>query len=233
MNSFSLTGLLVWYAVFLFSATLHEAAHAFAAARGGDFSAYNSGQATLNPLPHIQREKIGMVIVPLLSFILNRGSWMIGWASAPFNPFWAARRPRRALFMALAGPAANLLLVAVSWIAMALGLSLGFFRPGYLSEGFLLVAPTSGSPLAWALAAILDISFQLNVLLLVFNLMPLPPMDGSEIWFLLVKSEEERLRWRELFSSYSLIGLLAAWRLFPWLFQPVFTILIRALSYFA
>src|SRR3990167_6103885 len=98
----------VWYAVFLFSTTCHEAAHAWAAKLGGDPTAALGGQASINPLPHIQREPLGTVVVPVASYLL--GGWMIGWASAPYDPLWAERHPRRAGLMALAGPGANLLL---------------------------------------------------------------------------------------------------------------------------
>ena len=69
----------LWYVVFLFSATCHEAAHAFAAWRLGDPTAYNSGQVTLNPLPHIQREPFGTVVVPILSYLWM--GWAVGWAA--------------------------------------------------------------------------------------------------------------------------------------------------------
>jgi len=98
----------VWYAVFLLSVTCHEAAHALAALRGGDRTAYLGGQVSLNPLPHVLREPIGTIVVPLLTFL--QMGWMMGWASAPYDPLWEARHPRRAAFMAASGPLANLLL---------------------------------------------------------------------------------------------------------------------------
>ncbi|MDR3077759.1 MAG: site-2 protease family protein [Planctomycetota bacterium] len=227
---FLLTRMAVWYVIFLFSTTLHEAAHAYAGARGGDHTAYASGQVTLNPIPHIRRERFGMVVVPLLSFILNGGEWMIGWASAPFNPLWAARYPRRALGMALAGPLIHLLPALIAWIGMAAGLRSGFFGPPGL-DGF-STSPVSagwGGPLSHALAIVLGIAFQLNFVLLFFNLMPFPPMDGSEIWFQLVKSESERLRLRQIAASYALPGMLLAWYLFPRVFYPVFYSALSAL----
>ena len=73
---------LIWFVVFLFSTTCHEGAHALVAKLGGDPTA--SGQVTLNPIPHIQREKFGMVVMPILSYLL--GGYMMGWASAPYDP---------------------------------------------------------------------------------------------------------------------------------------------------
>jgi len=99
---------LLYYVVFLFSTTLHEAAHAWAAARGGDLTAYQGGQVSLSPVPHIRREPIGMVVLPLFA-VLTTG-WPFGYASALYNPDWARRCPHRAAWMALAGPAVNLTL---------------------------------------------------------------------------------------------------------------------------
>ncbi len=231
MDSSLITGLVVWYVVFLFSTTMHEACHAFAAAHGGDYTAYQSGQATLNPLPHIQRERFGMVVVPIVTYFLNHGQWMIGWASAPFNPMWAARHPRRSFFMSLAGPLSHIIPVTVSWVAMLIGLRTGFFAPvGADYPNLFPVTPgANAGGLAWPLAMFLDIVFQLNLLLLVFNLLPLPPMDGSEIWYLFIKREEDRLRWRYTAQSYAIAGLLLAWYLFPRVFHPIMIWLVRTL----
>ena len=91
----------IWYIVFLFSTTCHEGAHALVAKLGGDPTASHGGQVSLNPLPHIQRSPMGLVAVPLLTYILPP-HWMIGWASAPYDPAWQVRYPRRAARMALA-----------------------------------------------------------------------------------------------------------------------------------
>jgi hypothetical protein len=93
---------LVWYVVFLFSTSLHEASHAWAAQRGGDPTAYLAGQVSLDPRPHIRREPFGMVFLPLFTAVTS--GWPIGFASAPYDPLWAAAHPRRAAWMSLAGP---------------------------------------------------------------------------------------------------------------------------------
>src|SRR6266852_7405402 len=103
---------ILWYVVFLFSTTLHEASHALTAFRLGDRTAYEGGQVTLDPIPHMKREPIGTIVVPIISYAV--GGWMIGWASVPYNFQWALTYPKRAAKMALAGPAANLLLVVLS-----------------------------------------------------------------------------------------------------------------------
>ena len=78
---------IVLYVAFVFSATCHEASHAWAAKRGGDLTAYAAGQVSLDPFPHIRREPFGMVILPLIGLFLI--GWPLGFASAPYDPHWA------------------------------------------------------------------------------------------------------------------------------------------------
>src|SRR5262245_19620763 len=116
----------VWFVEFLLSTTCNEAAHALAAKIGGDLTAFHGGQVSLDPLPHIQREPFGMVIFPLLTYVT--GGWMMGWASAPYDVYWAQRYPRRAAWMSLAGPAANFTLSILAAIAIHTGMWLGAFQ---------------------------------------------------------------------------------------------------------
>ncbi len=215
-----------WFAVFVFSTTLHEAAHAWAALRLGDPTAYSGGQVSLNPAPHIQREPFGMVIVPLISFFLMGGQWMIGWASAPYDPAWAQRYPKKSALMALAGPVSNLLLVVASGVAIRLGMALGYLTPptAGLRSFADLVAPTEAAG-SQGLATVLSVAFVLNLVLFLFNLMPLPPMDGSAI-VQLAMSREMSMRYQAFLAQpmWALVGLLLAWRVFPMVFLPIFQI---------
>jgi Zn-dependent protease len=208
-----------WFVAFLFSTTLHEAGHAWAALRLGDSTAYRGGQVSLNPLPHIRREPFGMVVVPLVSFLL--GGWMFGWASAPYDPAWAYRSPKRSALMALAGPAANLSLVILSGIAIRAGLSAQVFHtPDYLARDH-LVAAAGGGALA-GLATLLSVLFSLNLILFVFNLLPLPPLDGSAAIQLLMPVDLAR-RFQQLLAQPMVgwVGILVAWRFFGTLFAPI------------
>ena len=211
---------LVWYLAFLFSTTLHEASHAWAALRMGDPTAYHGGQVSLNPLPHIRREPFGMVIAPILVFALS--GWMVGWASAPYDPAWADRHPRRAGLMALAGPGANLLLVVVSGLAIRLGIGAGAFAssPGRTIESIVLT-PTGDTSV---LTTFVSVVFALNLILLTFNLLPLPPLDGSGA-LPLVMSDRLAVRYRHALRhpAIALAGILVAWRFFGYLFQPILT----------
>jgi Zn-dependent protease len=208
-----------WFVVFLFSTTLHEASHALAAQKLGDATAYGGGQVTLNPLPHIRREPIGMVVVPLLSFFL--GGWMFGWASAPYDPHWANRYPKRSALMALAGPMANLLLVLVAGTALRVGLARGLFTPPTAITRSHLV-DAAGAPGFEGLATVLSVLFSLNLILFAFNLLPLPPMDGSAVIQLFMS--DGAARWLQSFYRQPMIGwigLLVAWQLFGTLFAPI------------
>lgn len=220
-----ITGL-AWYVVFLFSTVLHEAAHALAAMRGGDLTAYHGGQVTLDPMPHIRREPMGMVLVPVFFFMTS--GWLFGWASTPYDPLWAARHPRRSAWMALAGPAANLLLVCAAFALIRIGLRTGFFtRPDNFITMDLLVAGAAGG---WSMAAAMMVSilFNLNLILLVFNLLPVPPLDGSNALILLLP-EHLAGRYQELTRQrvFSLLGIVVAWLVFQPVFGAVWPFAIR------
>lgn len=211
---------LVWYVAFLFSTTLHEAAHAWVALRLGDPTAYHGGQVSLNPVPHVRREPFGMVVVPILVFALS--GWMLGWASAPYDPAWADRHPKRSGLMALAGPAANLLLLALSAIAIRAGIAAGAFSPDPGLERLdQIVQPAAAG--GWeSAAAFVSILFMLNLILFLFNLFPLPPLDGSGA-LPLVMSDRLAIRYREALRhpGISMAGLLLAWFLFGKVFWPI------------
>ena len=209
----------MWYVAFLLSLTCHEAAHALAADLGGDSTAALDGQVTLNPAPHIQREPLGTVVVPIVSLVWM--NWMIGWASAPYDPYWQQRYPRRAAWMALAGPGANLLLAIAAAIMIRLGLAIGYLAPGIFSFTGLV----SGVPgeISSAFATFLSILFAQNILLMTFNLLPVPPLDGHVAMGLFLP-DSMTLKFLDFVRQpgFGLIGLLVAWNLFGYLFGPVF-----------
>jgi Zn-dependent protease len=198
----------IWYVAFLFSTTCHEAAHALVAKIGGDTTAALGGQVSLNPVPHIQREPWGMVVIPLLSYVLS-GS-MIGWASAPFDPLWERRHPHRSAWMALAGPAANYSLMLLAVIGIRVGTSMQWLGrdPGTGQLTF----PT----------LVLFVFFSLNLLLGTFNLLPVPPLDGSTV-IMLFMSEERAHKYLDWLrgNSYAMLGLLVGLVVFRQFYQYV------------
>jgi Zn-dependent protease len=217
----------LWYVVFLLSITCHEAAHAFAAHRGGDDTAYLGGQVSLNPLPHIAREPVGTVLVPLLSYLLfgaggSGARWMIGWASAPYDMSWEERHPRRAALMAAAGPAANLLLATAGFVVLKIGLSTGLWFEYGLALDHLVTTGAEHGSLAEGLARFSSVLLSLNIILFFFNLLPLPPMDGAAVlagFSAPVRRFRERMRGSPMLA---LLGLIIAWRIFPYVFNPVY-----------
>jgi Zn-dependent protease len=223
--------LAVWYVVFLFSLTLHEGAHALAAYLGGDDTAYRGGQVTLNPVPHVKREPFGTVLVPLLSFFYM--GWMMGWASAPYNPDWARRHPRRQALMSLAGPSANLLIALAALVALRIFLSIGLLTPPERATFSQIVAPPPGTPAdSWLvpLALLLSVALNLNLLLGLFNLIPLPPLDGSGVVEGLFPEGAGRLLGPlRTNPMLSIVGLLVAWRAFGALVAPAFGLVLRLL----
>ncbi|MGH1366680.1 MAG: site-2 protease family protein [Calditrichia bacterium] len=214
---------IIWYAVFLLSATVHEAAHALAALKLGDKTAYHGGQVTLDPVPHVKREVIGTIIVPIISFLVTRGGWMLGWASAPYDPAWAYNFPKRAALMALAGPLSNLLLMFLAAAGIHLGIYLDYFYPpNQIQLTNIVMAHDAGLPTMMAM--ILSISFILNLLLFLFNLLPFPPLDGSSL-FPLFMPKEKALPLMEFLRQPLItgIGLIIAWVLFAEIFTPIHT----------
>lgn len=217
----------VYYIVFLFSATVHEAGHAWAARRGGDLTAYLGGQVSLDPRPHIRREPLGMVVLPLLTALTT--GWPIGFASAPYDPRWAQQFPRRAAWMALAGPGANLALVLLAAALLHGGILAGVLaQPDAVNFGRLAAAPTGG---VWiAVALIVSVLFSMNLVLFALNMLPIPPLDGSGAIPLLLSA-----RATETYRSFvqqpmlAWVGMLLVWRIFGALFHPVFLTAVNLL----
>lgn len=214
---------LTWYIIFLFSTTLHEASHAFISMKLGDSTAYEGGQVSLNPLPHVKREPFGTVLVPIISFFL--GGWMIGWASAPYNAEWAFNHPKRSAAMALGGPAANLFILFLCAIGIKLGIAYNiFYAPESINISSVVRAYDSGT--YTALAKFLSIGFSLNLILFTFNLLPIPPLDGSAIIKFFMPDDLARKYMSFVFQpGIGIIGILIAWNLFDHIY-------FRALLFF-
>ncbi|HEY5762062.1 MAG TPA: site-2 protease family protein [Rhodocyclaceae bacterium] len=154
--------------------TLHEAAHGYAARYFGDPTAHLAGRITLNPIRHI--DPIGTIAVPLLILLVSGGGMLFGWAKPVPVDFGRLRKPKRDMtWVAGAGPAANLLM-AVFWAAM---LKLAWAMPE--------------NAYTMPLALMSQIGISINVVLMVLNLLPLPPLDGGRIAVSLLPHE---MAWR-------------------------------------
>jgi Zn-dependent protease len=217
----------VWYVVFLFSTSLHEAAHAWAAKRGGDLTAYHAGQVTLDPRPHIRREPFGMLLLPIFTALSS--GWPIGYASAPYDPIWAMNHPRRAAWMSLAGPAANLLLVLAASAAIWTGIAGGYFVIPDSVNGSRVVAAAGGG-IAASAALLLSACFTLNLILCLFNLLPLPPLDGSgALPLVLPGSMALRVQAWMRQPFFAIAGILIAWNVFGPIFRAAFGVALSLL----
>jgi Zn-dependent protease len=159
----------LWILPFLAAVVFHEWAHGAVAKRLGDDTASVMGRLTLNPLAHI--DPIGTIALP--AFLLVSGSpFMFGWAKPVPVSFERLNNPRRDMVLvAMAGPAMNIVLAAVSVIGLVV---VGHMaeQPAEASAGFRIAEP---------LAYMCQLSLQLNIVLAVFNMLPIPPLDGGRV----------------------------------------------------
>ncbi|HOL65167.1 MAG TPA: site-2 protease family protein [Accumulibacter sp.] len=182
--------------------TLHEAAHGYAARHFGDPTAWQQGRITANPLKHI--DPLGTIVVPILILLLSTGGLLFGWAKPVPVDFSRLRHPKAdMLWVAAAGPAANLamllfwaLLLKLAWL-----LPVNFF--------------------SLPMARMAEIGISINIVLMVLNLFPLPPLDGGRIAISLLP---KNLAWRyaqiERFGFVILLALLAS-GILGWLLDPL------------
>jgi Zn-dependent protease len=184
----SIHQLTVWILPIVISITLHEAAHGYAALRFGDDTALRAGRVSLNPVRHI--DLYGTIIIPAV-LLFSGAPFLFGYAKpVPVN-FWRLRNPKRdMIWVAAAGPAMNIVLALISGIL--------FHVTDY-------VPPQIGNWLAENLAN----SIQINAVLAVFNMLPLPPLDGGRVAVgLLPRSLGNRLAKLERWGLAIIIGVL-------------------------
>src|SRR5689334_6711141 len=151
------------------------------------------------------------------------GGGMIGWASAPYDPLWQRRHPKRAAWMSLAGPAANFTLMLLAALAIHIGIMTGAFSsPTSANFTTVAVAAKGASEAASGFATFFSILFSLNLLLGTFNLLPIPPLDGYSVLGLFT-SEATAVKMEDLRQQarmFSFLGLVVGWQIFSQLYDP-------------
>jgi Zn-dependent protease len=162
----------LYMVVFLFSLSVHEAAHAWMAERFGDSTGRHLGRVTLNPLAHL--DLMGTIIFPAIGYFT--GAPMFGWAKpVPWDPRSVRDLRKADIWISAAGPLSNL--ITMIGFILIFKILLGFWSA---PMGIGHLAPRLSSPLQ-ALILMSQIGIQLNLVLAVFNLVPIPPLDGSHI----------------------------------------------------
>ncbi len=194
--------LLLVVPVLLFSVIVHEVAHGWVARREGDPTAHMLGRLTLNPIPHI--DPIGSIVVPLLLFATHSG-FLFGWAKpVPVNPRNYRRYRRGDILVSLAGIVSNLVLavaftllaVLITWVARA--------APSWI-------------PTLAVLQRMAGYGILINLILAFFNLIPIPPLDGSHVFYHLLPPQLG-MRYREV-GRYGMLVLMAVMFFVPGVFR--------------
>jgi|ERR1051326_2486898 len=169
--------ILIEIIVFLFAISVHESAHAWMALRNGDPTAYMLGRVTLNPIKHI--DPVGTILVPVLMMFSPLP--VLGWAKpTPVNTRNFKNLVRSDVLTSVAGPISNFLVALAAVLLLALIALTSREGHSVVQELARGVAPGSGSVLA-PLGIILYEAMLINVLLAIFNLIPIPPLDGSHV----------------------------------------------------
>ncbi len=197
--------------ILIFSVVIHEVSHGLTANALGDPTARYAGRLTLNPVKHL--DPVGSVLVPVASFFL--GGFIIGWAKpVPYNPNYLQVKNRElgSAIVGAAGPASNILLAIIFGLAVR---SAGTWAPGIGQAGGALVD---------IMAAIALI----NLVLAVFNLVPIPPLDGSKVLFAVLPAQAEGIR-RMLEQFGFFILLLFIFYFSAWIL-PVVALLYRLIA---
>jgi len=192
--------------ILIFSVIIHEVSHGLMADRLGDPTARLQGRLTLNPLRHI--DPIGSIIVPLLTYFL--GGFAFGWAKpVPYNPYNLKHRRTGEFLIALAGPVSNILIASIFSLIIR-------YAVGNMDVS---------SPAVVSFLQVSSYIVIINLVLAIFNLVPLPPLDGSKLLFSILPDKYVRVR--HVLEAYApiwvLIMVLFLWQfispVIPWVFH--------------
>lgn len=210
-------------AILIFSIIIHEVGHAWMANKLGDSTAKNLGRLTLNPIPHI--DLFGSILLPLF-FVLSGSNFLLAWAKpVPYNPYLIRDKKYGDLKVSLAGPGSNIILaIAFGLLARFLPLSADLkssIAVSYFSNNFNFILNNMAGNILVVIFVMSIIFCFLNLLLAFFNLVPIPPLDGSKI---IANFLPEKIKMKFfLFERYGIFILLffLMFGLFQYLFYPI------------
>ncbi len=219
---------LIQFVVLLFSLSIHEASHAWMADRCGDYTARYLGRVSLNPLVHI--DPIGTILFPLLQIFTSIP--LIGWAKpVPVNSVHFRNPHRDQIRVSLAGPGSNLLAAGIAFVLLAV---LKTFSP--LANAVLVNTMYTGHipqhhSILTPLIGMLFFAFVINAALALFNIIPIPPLDGH--WILYELLPYNAARGLSRISSYGILILYALMilGLFSFIFRPIYFLLALLLRF--
>ena len=226
MENIDFGNLIIWFIVLLFSLSFHEAAHAWTSEKFGDSTGRYQGRITLNPIAHI--DPFGTILFPIVSAL--SGIPLLGWAKpVQTNPLLWRDKTKANISVSAAGPISNFILAAVAFIIIKslLALNVVVLRGGY----YTLVQPAvEQSSFLAPLCVLLSVMLLLNIGLGVFNLIPVPPLDGSHVLEeLLPASMSEAYAQIQPYGFLLLYGLMFL-GVFGAIFRPLFIFVVMLLD---
>ncbi len=205
------------FLILIFSVVIHEVAHGSVAYALGDPTAQKLGRLTLNPIPHL--DPFGSVILPLLQLVSLQGVFFAWAKPVPFNPYNLRNQRWGPVLVGLAGPLSNLL------VALVFGLFFRFYILSDIGVGGVL-GETS------AFASILFLIVFINLSLAIFNLLPIPPLDGSHLFLSLLPYQWYNVRYQ--IEKYGFVVLVAILLLLPnvisRIISPAIAFLVRLIT---
>ncbi len=219
MGNIDVGNLIIWFIVLLFSLSFHEAAHAWTSEKFGDDTGRLQGRITLNPIAHI--DPIGTILFPLLSSLV--GIPLLGWAKpVETNPRLWRDKTKANICVSAAGPISNFILATIAFVIIKIMMLSGMLilQGGY----YTLVGPAPNQSAFMApLAVFLSVMLLLNVLLGVFNLIPVPPLDGSHVLEEMLPAGMAEAYYQIRPYGYLLLYGLMFLGVFRAIFNPVFS----------
>ena len=200
------TTAIFFIAIFILSIVIHEVAHGYAADMLGDPTAKLAGRLTLNPIPHI--DPIGSVLLPIVLVVSNAGL-LFGWAKpVPYNPYNLRKGKWGPMIVAIAGPLSNIFVALVFGILIRFGPEIGLNDSFYFIFGMIVFV---------------------NILLAIFNMIPIPPLDGSKVLFSILPYKYQHIQ--QTLEQYGFMILLFFIFLGGWrIISPIINFLFQVIT---